>query len=1093
MTLKSETPNDSHNAPRDRSAADWWKPLKSDKQQNESDEPSLNIACELCPRGCVIRPSKRGFCFVRKNEDGRLISTTYGHSTGFCVDPIEKKPLHQFYPGTPILSFGTAGCNLGCVYCQNWTSSHSKQVASGSEVVEPEAIVAACHDLKIPAVAYTYNEPIIWAEYATKVARLCREEGINNVAVTNGYVRPKPRIAFFENMDAANVDLKAFSETFYKDYTDSRLAPVLDTLVYLAKETDVWFELTNLVIPGANDDLGEIRRMCDWIVENLGPQVPLHFSAFHPTFRLTDRPRTPHSTLIAAYDVAREAGLHYVYTGNVVDPERQRTDCPHCGETIIRREGYQLTVYRLNESTCAACGGEIAGRFADKPGDWGSRRQPVNMSDFAHRVSRNVDAALSPSKARKEHAMTDASKPQGPGSQAPLLTPDQEQSIFQTTGRRVAAAVYREPGERLASVLSEAASLPLIGAFVSLKRSGRLRSCCGTMAPTIPLHEALNGAAVRAATDDPRFPPISASELGHLDMEVWLLWGMKPVDAKGKDRVNAVEIGRHGVQISKGHQRGLLLPGVAIEHEMDAPAFLDAVCRKANLPLDAWRNDDQTVLSTFEGLAISGPFSSVELGGENADELPGPNAPAWPGGPSPAHLQALTRHCLQNFHAVKQGAVPTFYAPQLFEAGVAGALLFVTLPGKGNQATLTFSRIGTRSDLPLQGTLFELVREAVVTTSRQVPPAALAQVQLGIAILNDAAMHGSLQEPDLDGIDAARRSILINRPGQWSIAFNTASQPEELIETAIGALDLAANEDGALISFATASTTPTFQAATNPPRRAESETDVRPPAVAGRFYPGSPAEIDTALDDMIPENTEKVDWPAAVVIPHAGWVYSGRLAAKTLSKVAIPKRVLIVSPRHTPHGTDFALAPHGVWGLPGKNVNSDPEWARRLAEQVDAFELDASAHADEHSIEVQLPILARLADAPKIVGLTVARPSLETLQEAAKQLADAISEMETPPLLVVSTDMNHFADLETTKRVDALALDAIEALDPFRLYNTVNDNEISMCGVSGCVLFMETLKHLGRLTRCERVGYTTSAEASGGSSRVVGYAGLLLG
>lgn len=361
----------------------WWR---------ESDD-GTRIVCDLCPRHCVLRPGERGYCFVRENRDGQIVSTAYGRSTGFCVDPIEKKPLNQFYPGTAVLSFGTAGCNLGCTFCQNWTMSRSRDVEAACETADPETIAAAAVQLGCHSVAFTYNDPIIWAEYAIDTAKACRSVGVKTVAVTSGYITDIAREAFYEHMDAANVDLKGFTDDFYRQYCAGRLQPVLDTLRWIARESKVWLEITNLLIPQANDAPDDIKRMCQWIVEELGPDVPLHFSAFHPDFKLTDRGPTPMPTLLAAYDIARQAGISYTYTGNVIDHQRQHTYCPGCGRAVIERNGYDILSYalqvgRLSKSSyetgrCAFCQTPIAGRFEDAPGSWGSRRLPVRIDSYA--------------------------------------------------------------------------------------------------------------------------------------------------------------------------------------------------------------------------------------------------------------------------------------------------------------------------------------------------------------------------------------------------------------------------------------------------------------------------------------------------------------------------------------------------------------------------------------------------------------------------------------------------------------------------------------------------------------------------------------
>lgn len=318
-------------------------------------------------------------CYVRANENGQMVLTTYGRSSGFCVDPIEKKPLNHFYPGSSVLSFGTAGCNLACTFCQNWDISKARTNDRLQSKATPSEIATKAAELGCRSVAFTYNDPIIFAEYALDVAAACRELGVKTVAVTAGYVTDEARPEFFAGMDAANVDLKAFTEDFYHKLCAGHLEPVLDTLVYLKRETDVWFEITTLLIPGKNDDPEELKRLADWVVSNLGADVPLHFSAFHPDYRLKDIPRTSKASLQHARAIAKAAGVRHVYTGNVHDAECQSTYCPSCSTLLIQRDWYELGTYTLEADRCAHCDTPIAGRFAKGPGTWGRRRLPVAM------------------------------------------------------------------------------------------------------------------------------------------------------------------------------------------------------------------------------------------------------------------------------------------------------------------------------------------------------------------------------------------------------------------------------------------------------------------------------------------------------------------------------------------------------------------------------------------------------------------------------------------------------------------------------------------------------------------------------------------
>jgi pyruvate formate lyase activating enzyme len=339
------------------------------------------IQCDTCPRYCKLNEGQRGLCFVRARENHQIVLTTYGRSSGFCVDPVEKKPLNHFLPGTPILSFGTAGCNLACQFCQNWDISKSRETDTLADSASPGAIAAAAKDTGCQSVAFTYNDPVIFLEYAVDVAQACHENGIKAVAVTAGYICDEPRRDFYRYMDAANVDLKGFTERFYSQICAGHLRPVLDTLVYLKKETKVWFEITTLLIPGENDSEREIEDMTQWILLNLGPDVPLHFTAFHPDYKMLNRPSTPPMTLTNARKIAMKNGLRYVYTGNVHDEDGGSTYCHNCGTKIIGRDWYEITAWKLTaDGHCASCGALCAGVFDGAPGNWGARRMPIRLS-----------------------------------------------------------------------------------------------------------------------------------------------------------------------------------------------------------------------------------------------------------------------------------------------------------------------------------------------------------------------------------------------------------------------------------------------------------------------------------------------------------------------------------------------------------------------------------------------------------------------------------------------------------------------------------------------------------------------------------------
>lgn len=338
---------------KDLKIASWWEPQSNGK-----------ILCTLCPRYCTIGEGQKGFCYIRENIDGKLYAIGYGRPTGFAIDPIEKKPLNHFFPGSSILSFGTAGCNLGCKFCQNWTTSKSKIDERNSlNHVSPEEVISLAKKHNVNSIAYTYNDPTIFGEYVIDVSKIAREEGIKNVMVTAGYIDKNARKDVYKYIDAANVDLKAFTEQFYHKLTFSHIQDVLDTLIWLKNETEVWFEITTLLIPAENDSEDEINKMCDWILENLGSDIPHHFTAFHPDFKLRDKEKTPAETLIKARDIALHHGMKYVYVGNVFHEEGQTTYCPSCGTKLIQRNWHSINSNKIVNGKCYKCGTEIAGVF----------------------------------------------------------------------------------------------------------------------------------------------------------------------------------------------------------------------------------------------------------------------------------------------------------------------------------------------------------------------------------------------------------------------------------------------------------------------------------------------------------------------------------------------------------------------------------------------------------------------------------------------------------------------------------------------------------------------------------------------------------
>jgi len=336
----------------DNKLAKWWESQSNGK-----------ILCTLCPRYCTIGEGQKGFCYIRENIDNKLYSIGYGKPTGFAIDPIEKKPLSHFLPGTDVLSFGTAGCNLGCKFCQNWTMSKSKIDDINSLEATPEQVVSHAKKHGTPSIAYTYNDPTIFGEYVIDISKIARKENIKNVMVTAGYIDKEARKDVYKYIDAANVDLKAFTETFYHKLTFSHLNDILDTLIWIKNETDVWLEITTLLIPRENDSQEEIKQLSSWVVENLGENVPLHFTAFHPDFKMKDKPRTPISTLTMARNMAIKEGINYCYIGNVHSIEGQTTYCPNCNEPVIIRDWHSVLDVRLSENKCQNCRESVSGIF----------------------------------------------------------------------------------------------------------------------------------------------------------------------------------------------------------------------------------------------------------------------------------------------------------------------------------------------------------------------------------------------------------------------------------------------------------------------------------------------------------------------------------------------------------------------------------------------------------------------------------------------------------------------------------------------------------------------------------------------------------
>ena len=1092
----------------------WW----------HRDEAADRIVCDLCPRECHLKPGDKGFCFVRENRDGQMVLNTYGKSTGFCIDPIEKKPLHHFYPGTSVLSFGTAGCNLGCKFCQNWDISKSREVAKLSAHATPETIAHAAKSMGCTSVAFTYNDPIIWAEYAIDTARACREQGIQSVAVTAGYVAPAARQAFFRWMDAANVDLKAFSEAFYQKITYSHLQPVLETLEYLQLETDVWFEITNLVIPGANDGSEELKQMCEWILKVLGPDVPVHFSAFHPDFRMQDRPPTPVETLHRAYDLARRTGLNYVFVGNTHDRQRQTTYCPKCKELLVERDWYELGRYNLRGDRCGKCDQKIAGRFpqpdrtspsdATPPlhGTWGRKRLPIQIETFAISTPNPTrEPNLSPSTPRNaamsfaDDQSNNSQEGQEPASKEKhgnegavevlhfaTLTDTDKSNLLKLTSRFIGATVMRHALARsvVGELLGEMASKPVIGVFVTLKRGQQLRGCCGLLGRPMPLADALLHSAHRTAKEDTRMPPISPTELPYLEMDVTILGSLELLTGTDEALMDQIEIGRHGLRLSLGEKSGLLLPAVPVEQRWSKEQFLRALSQKAGVDEDAWKNPEAKI-ERFEGLALEGRIDPQDIGTAT------PRAPFLI---NQNELHRLRGLVAENMGSILKGAAPTMYTPEVTDGTVTGLVLSLFDADK-MQPMAHLLHLSLRPGIPLQSSLFELTKAAALYLQKTQPKRTL-NLNIELTVLSDPSAHGVIHpgekegefdasQVDLKGVNPSNRAVVTMMGGsRMAVAIDPTKPPETLMKQGCAAL----HAEGRIVSVFSmdAMSTRSQLLASSTPEGAMGVT-VRDPAVAGTFYPANDHERRTQVAGFF-VGTSHAPTPAlAIMTPHAGLTYSGRTAAEVWKRVKIPHSVLMIGPKHTPDGVDWAVAPYRRWKLSKDMMfEADMELAHAIADHVPGMQYDARAHQREHGLEVQLPFLEELSPATKISAICMTGGSWPELQVTAKHLAKVLRGHKEMPLLVISSDMNHYAEESENKRLDRLALNAMQSGDPKLLLDTCVHYKISMCGLLPAVLVMQTLIELGHKLHVKEVSYATSADAGLGGQRVVGYAGVVI-
>ncbi len=762
----------------------WWRELSERGR----------VVCELCPRECHLKPGDRGFCFVRENRDGQVVLSTYGRSTGFCVDPIEKKPLNNFYPGTSVLSFGTAGCNLGCKFCQNWTISKSRETDRLSDLATPEAIASAASRLGCQSVAFTYNDPVVWAEYAIDTAAACRAVGVKTVAVTAGYITPAARGPFFTAMDAANVDLKAFTEDFYQSLALSHLEPVLGTLRWLKHETDVWFEITNLIIPRVNDSADELQAMCGWILENLGDDVPLHFSAFHPDFRMTDRSATPPETLLAAYDIANRAGLKYVYVGNINDSRHQSTYCPKCDGCVIQRNSHQLGHYKIADGCCGGCGAKIAGHFENKPGSWGRKRMPVNIAQFSQTVP--VAEAPDSPKSPPTAAMIASRGPTT--TEPPEISEQQEPLIIEAASRSIVHLATTGIAGSTADTLAEIGRQSLDGVVVVLRREDRIRGNNGLLGDALPLPVLLDAALRSVAGQSNHQPAISATELPYLHIDVWLLFAAETVSVQGDKRADGIVLGRHGVQISQGQATAILTPDVAVRLELDAVELLQRAARQAGLPSGAWR-EPSSRLVTFEARLISASLDQRAIP-QSGD----PTRPLY----SSEQFKQVIEFCRSNIATIFSGGTPVANQPGVADQNVSGLSLAIKLPGRLGDFPRA-NQFALRPMIPLQTTLYGLAGVAakmIHSLDTYTTTAGVGGMKLDLTILHDPAMHGTLAHPDLRGLDPSYRTAFVKNGDHQAWMFDPRLTAEELVNLASRHAQISETPQAVIYSFATQST-----------------------------------------------------------------------------------------------------------------------------------------------------------------------------------------------------------------------------------------------------------------------------------------------
>lgn len=1007
------------------------------------------IVCDLCPRECRLQDGQRGFCFVRQNVGGKMVLTTYGRSTGFCIDPIEKKPLNHFLPGTPILSFGTAGCNLGCKFCQNWDISKSREIEILSQEATPEAICQAAIEHGCRSIAFTYNDPVIWAEYVIDTAKVAREVGLKTVAVTAGYITAEARADFYEYIDAVNVDLKAFTDAFYRSLTFASIEPVLDTLKWLKTETDVWVEVTNLLIPGENDEDEEVEKMCDWMLQNVGHEVPMHFTAFHPDFKMRDKLPTSPETLSRAREIAIQAGVRYAYVGNVLNLAEQSTYCPGCREMVIERDHYTLGKFEIADGKCRSCGEQIAGVFENERGEWGRKRLPISISSA-------------------QGSNGQGSNPDAVSVMTPVKTdfaPEEEQAMLAFARSVVDAAVLgNEPEETLST---ELAMKPGFGMFVTLRRGKMLRACIGNWgeAGSKSIGELLRFSASASATNDHRFPSIHPRELPFLTVEISPMYDPQQIVDTGRDRAGAVKVGEHGLVITSGGKRGLLLPQVATENGWDEKTFLEQVGMKAGLGRDAWLRDDSKLM-TFRGRHFISPPLQAELEIENLAK---------------PHLQTL----LEISDALLSNTPGQFQLPpQLTQPSQSPVGVVVETE---NGLTSTAIRSGASIPDLLKIAAANLIQSARGQGKEVQPTKRL--LLLGHAI--------ALQQKDYPRRFSmlSRSALFAQRGDKFSLQLAQPGNgdPIQRLLTSLGIqVQQWAETDVELLALQVQEVRQTSDCSV--PSNVAAQPGIRSAAFAGKFYPGNEMEMNRELDAFFAWKRDSESKACrAIMLPHAGWRFCGDIIAGTIQRTVVPTLVVVIGPKHRQEGANWSVSAAKTWEVPGAQIPVDEAAADFLCSKVNLLRREDDAHRNEHGCEVLLPFLRRANPAIQIVPIAIGAADYDALDELSDAIRLLRKERGEEVLLVISSDLNHFATEEENRRLDNLALEQLKSANPRGLYDVCLENRISMCGMRPAVAVLKALlEEEGQTCEVEITKYETSARISKDRSKVVGYAGALL-